>query len=124
MMGLCKVEGCIRPIENRDIGLCATHNKALRQEVKAPIAKASPKRKEQQAIYEERRKEFLKKHPRCRIFPNLKSQEVHHMKGRAGDLFLDERYWMPVSSKAHTLITLKPTWARAKGYIITRSTKF
>jgi hypothetical protein len=119
--GYCKVDDCGRPIENRTTRLCATHSKALRQIVKDSISKQGEKRKKEQPIYEERSKAFLRKNPRCRVYPKLRSEEVHHMKGRAGSLYLDERYWMAVSAKAHAEITNNPTWARAKGYIITRS---
>lgn len=116
----CKVAGCEKRTEGTT-GLCATHNRSLRQISNPRLKKVSVKRAEANKIYEEKRLAFLRKNPRCAVFPNLRSQDVHHQKGRVGELFLNEDFWLPVSRKAHTLITLKPKWALEKGYSLPRS---
>lgn len=71
--------------------------------------------------YTKKRKVFLAKHPTCAVFPNLKSVEVHHKKGRAGDLLLDETYWLAVSEEGHRKIHDYPVWAAENNFKILRS---
>lgn len=119
-MGYCRVPDCNRPTEGTT-GLCSSHNKALRDVVKAPIAKATTKRKGQMDEYHERAKEFIKG-KKCAVYPTLKAQEVHHMAGRSGEMLLDEKYWLPVSRKGHVMIEMKPEWAKKMGYSVSRIT--
>lgn len=112
---MAKCPNCSR-IENSDVcWLCGTTIRA--QAVKpVGIPKVSKKRLDENEIYNKRRVEFLKENPKCAVYPELKSEEVHHKKGRIGKLFLDENFWLPVSKKAHDKITKNPTWAIKKGY--------
>lgn len=68
-------------------------------------------------IYKKLRKEFLEQNPRCAVYQNRKATDVHHMRGRAGRLFLCVRYWLPVSRRAHIRIGEEPRWAREHGYL-------
>lgn len=122
-MGYCKVPDCNKPTENKDTGLCATHSKAMRKIVTTPIRRVSEKMQKSLNVYDEKRKKFLQRNPRCAVYPMLKSTQVHHMKGRIGALLLDERYWLPVSDKAHVEITNNPKWAISKGYSVSRETQ-
>jgi hypothetical protein len=78
------------------------------------------KRKDDDKIYFERRKIFLAKNPQCAVFPEKKSCEVHHKKGR-GIFYLDESTWLPVSKAGHTEINNYPEWAERMGFKIKRS---
>lgn len=122
MMGYCKVDGCNRPVENRDKGLCATHGRALRKVVAPPIKKVAERLQKKLVAYDERRRAFLH-NKRCAVYPTLPAKEIHHMRGRIGELLLDERWWLPVSHKAHAEITNKPKWAIANGYSLPRLVK-
>jgi hypothetical protein len=51
---------------------------------------------------------------RCR--PN----QVHHTKGRDGDLLLDERFWMAVCERGHRKINEEPKWAQKCGFRFTK----
>jgi hypothetical protein len=79
---------------------------------RVPVNKVSKKRKDENAIYSERRKVFL----------NDKSA-----KGRIGyadswardkgiTLFLDERYWIPASMEGHEYIEKHPQEAKDRGW--------
>ena len=46
--------------------------------------------------------------------------DIHHMKGREGDLLLDKKYWMPVCRKHHIYIEKHPVWAKENGYSLNR----
>lgn len=87
--------------------------KAKRKRI-APISKV---RAERLKIYAKQRKVFLATHPLCVVFPDRKSEDIHHVIGRAGKLLLDERYWLAVSREGHNLIHSNIKEAQAKGLI-------
>lgn len=43
--------------------------------------------------------------------------DVHHSRGRAGSLLIDERFWIPVCRRAHNWIQANPERARALGLL-------
>lgn len=43
--------------------------------------------------------------------------QVHHSRGRAGALLLDERWWIPVSMTGHQMIQNNPDLARKLGLL-------
>jgi len=114
----CKVADCNKRSEGKT-GLCASHNKALRQVVKTPIRKVGEKLQKSLAEYERRKRTFLQ-NKRCAVYPVLKATDVHHMAGRTKDLLNDEKYWLPVSRKGHVEIELNPAWAKKKGFSVSR----
>ena len=77
----------------------------------------SESRKPRMAEYMKRRAKFLKKYPKCAVYPDLDATDVHHTRGRVGSLLLNTNYWMAVSRKAHNEIGDNIEWAREKGYI-------
>ncbi len=56
----------------------------------------------------------------CPIYPNLPVEDVHHMRGKTGELYLDTRYWLAVSRKGHIKIENNPSWARRNGWSLSR----
>ena len=80
----------------------------------------SSKRKEQEVIYSKQRKEFLALKPMCEAhLPSVctkVSTDVHHMKGRVGDLLLDETHWLSVCRGCHYWIEFRPEAAKALGF--------
>lgn len=135
---------CGNRIENEDTGLCASCSAAQRKSAKdtikltkqqerkkaqrlagmrekrTPIKKASDKRKDQMSLYAIKRKLFLKG-KRCVVFPERMAVDVHHARGRSGDLLLDERFWKPVCREGHMKIHDNPEWAISEGYSISRN---
>jgi hypothetical protein len=77
-------------------------NKPTKRKALSPL---SPKRKGEFQEYLKKRKIFLEKHPICEAkIPGIcmyKASDVHHMKGRIGDLYLDERYWKALCRICH-----------------------
>lgn len=49
-----------------------------------------------------------------------RTEDVHHTRGRAGELLLDERFWLAVSRMGHDWIQKNPDKARAKGWLCER----
>lgn len=82
-----------------------------------PIAHFSKKREKKQREYRKIVKKFLSKNIRCQVKGcNKISEDVHHTRGRVGDLLTDERYFLAVCRDHHTLIECSPEWAKQKGY--------
>ena len=64
------------------------------------------------AAIEDLRESIRYGHPCCNR-PN----EVHHTRGRAGSLLLDERYWLALSKQGHRFVHEHPEVARENGWL-------
>lgn len=95
----------------------------LKEPTKKKIPKRSEKGKEEDKVYYPRRKKFLKDNPRCAVYSELKSEDVHHKRGR-GIYYLDVSTWLAVSRRAHTEINENPEWAIEMGYSELRLKKY
>lgn len=119
----CLFENCHREVikfRSTDKCYCAEHRYVVLKQNKKKIVKIkqiSDKRAVQLKEYSKLRKEFLKEHPMCAVYPYLKSNQVHHIRGRVGSLLNDVRYFLAVSPEGHTQIEMNPDWARSKGFI-------
>lgn len=82
--------------------------------LRKPIRKVSVERSKRLREYAKRRVWFLAKHPKCAVFPDRRSNEIHHTRGRIGRLLNDERFWVPVSRKGHEWINSHPAEARER----------
>ena len=60
---------------------------------------------------------FLQEHRQCAVYPNKRSTEVHHSRGRTGSLLLDTRFWFAVSHDGHRWIHDNIEAARQRGLI-------
>jgi hypothetical protein len=87
---------------------------------------ATKARAKQLRVYAKRVKQWLREHSHCAACAKLDmyrpgrpiiklASECHHIRGRNGELLLDERYWLPVCRKCHDWITLHGREARALG---------
>jgi hypothetical protein len=54
---------------------------------------------------------------RCPVFPHQVATEIHHKRGRVGNLLLDKRHWLAVSRDGHNWIHAHPTEARMRGWL-------
>jgi hypothetical protein len=91
---------------------------------------ASKERAKELRAYGKRVKVWLREHPHCRACLTLAEQaglairvirlasECHHMRGRNGDLLLDESWWLPVCRTCHDWITTHGKLARELGLIV------
>jgi len=89
-----------------------------------PIPKVSDKRKIENAKYSVLRIEFLgKKENQICPITGWPTTDIHHKKGRIGDLFLDTRYWIALSREGHQHVEDNPQWAKENGYSLDRLSK-
>jgi len=99
---------------------------AVTAKPRKPIRRRSAKMRGLMAEYNVRKAAYLQKHPWCAVYPWVgkigrqvrnPATEIHHTRGRAGTLLLDERYWLGVSAAGHDYIHENPQAARAQGYL-------
>jgi|31_taG_2_1085359.scaffolds.fasta_scaffold04746_5 hypothetical protein len=68
--------------------------------------------------YAKAKKVWLKANPVCTVDNcGRPTQDVHHMRGRAGLLLLEERWWLPVCRAHHDWIHKYPEEARIMGWL-------
>ncbi len=85
------------------------------------ISPRSKKRAKQEREYSKLRKVFLFTHPTCEILDcGCEATEIHHRKGRVGDLLTDERWFLAVCRAHHIYIELHPALAKEHGYSLSR----
>lgn len=115
----CKADGCKWDVWGG--GYCKNHQYLRDKRPKRPKFR-SDKRAEQEAQYSIDRRVFLDKPENqfCAVYPWLESTQVHHMKGKIGDLLLDQRWWLGVSDEGHKKIESEPLWAKEEGYSLSR----
>ena len=91
------------------------------------LPQRSPKRIKLDKEYSASRKVFLSLKPMCEAhLPQVCSQvssDVHHMKGRIGDLLLDQTYWLSVCRGCHYWIEHNSREAKELGFSINRLDK-
>jgi hypothetical protein len=87
------------------------------------ISPRSEKRSKEERSYAARRILFLKDNPMCQAaLPscNKFANQVHHKKGRIGDLLIDTQYWLAVCYTCHVWIELNPNEAKELGFSLNR----
>lgn len=82
------------------------------------IRRRTLKRAKQEREYLKQRPTFLEGKT-CPV-TGWPATQVHHMKGRIGDLLLDQRFWLAVSHEGHEKIENNPVWAKEQGYSMNR----
>lgn len=118
----CKNCGRYVPIENKDLGLCATCNQFER---------------DQDDLYSQVRRSFIAMCirvemvcPRCRR-PVDEDFTIHHKAGRTGyadtwarklgiTLLLDVRFFLTICLPCHQYIEPRPAFAKARGWTLDR----
>jgi hypothetical protein len=94
------------------------------EKVKAQgINKVSQKRSKELAEYTHKKKKFLAENPRCAVFPKQTAIDIHHIRGKIGSRFLDERYWLAVSRDGHNWIHDNEEEASKQGWYLSRLEK-
>lgn len=101
-------------------------SKAQAFDVPKPRIKTKSKKKSQEdAVYSQLRKVFLRKHPTCEAKLDgcsVQSTDVHHKKGR-GEFYLDVSTWLPACRSCHDWIELHPKEAKDMGFSESRLEK-
>ena len=78
----------------------------------------SEKRRRDSAEYERKKRIFLREHPFCGCSEcSKRSKDLHHSRGRAGPLYLDERYWLALCREHHDVCRDDPDRARKLGIL-------
>jgi hypothetical protein len=134
--GKCKVCPPEAPVQPLIGGMCKNHywednraKNALKNAGKPkaqpkPINKLSKKRQVEELRYKVLRIEFLgKKENQICPITKEKTTDIHHKKGRIGDLLLDTRYWVALSRRGHKFVEENPEWARKNGFSLNRLSK-
>lgn len=136
---VCRNKGCnnkFTPYKTTD-KFCSPgcfYKNQKQQPKKQQIRKISKNKIPLVSTYLKKRKLFLSKHPNCAVYPSKKATEIHHMMKRRGfadqyaidnkiPLYIDERFFLPVSRSGHEKIEENPEWAYANGFSIKNNTK-
>lgn len=88
-----------------------------------PIKRSTAKRSRQQRVYQALRLEQLKDVPSCELgLPGCTGMatEVHHAKGRIGDLLIDRRYYKSTCHTCHRWVTEHSREAIELGHSVSR----
>lgn len=86
-----------------------------------PINKVGKKLAKEKKTYLKLRLEFLEKPENmfCAVYPHLRSDQVHHKRGRGKNLNKVET-WLAVSDDGHKWIEANPKLARERGFTKSR----
>lgn len=97
------------------------------------IAKVSKKAYERNLMYKKARVDYLESHPVCEVklpdclIPTIDCDnsglQVHHRRGRIGDLMWDKRYFLAVCHNCHRYLEDHPEQAKANGWSLSRLSK-
>lgn len=79
----------------------------------------SPKRARQMRLYYKLRRDFLTLTPSCARC-GWPATQVHHKRGRVGELLTEVQHFLAVCDGCHRIITDNPTWAVQHGYSLPR----
>ena len=93
-----------------------------RRPKKPGIKKMSAKRAKQNTIYLQKRNAFLKLYPICQCCNIKQSTEIHHKKGRLGELLMDETQFFAICRDCHQWAETHPEWAKKHGFSESRLT--
>jgi hypothetical protein len=85
------------------------------------INKVGKKRSKEIGEYSYKKKIFMEANPQCAVYPHLKAIDIHHIRGRNGDLFLNEDFWLPVSRAGHNWIHENMIEAQKLGFVMLRN---
>lgn len=81
------------------------------------MKRVSDRQRKRLAEYSKLKREYLKQHPFCEVYPDRRSEDIHHLRGRTGRLLCDTRYWCAVSRAGHVWIHNNIQWARDNGWL-------
>ena len=87
------------------------------------LNKRSTKKIKEDNSYSELRKEFLTKHPVCMAhLPgcNQHSTDIHHIRGRIGDRYLNIEDWVSLCRSCHVLVETSPDIGRDLEFVKSR----
>ena len=95
------------------------HNRVIELSQSEKIKPRSVKRAKQERDYSCVREKFLLKNPDCERCQNV-ATEVHHKKGREGNLLCDTTYFMATCRECHIWIENNPLQAKREDWSLNR----
>jgi hypothetical protein len=100
--------------------VCYFKGKLEKKKKPKRIPAFSDKKLEQHKEYRILRDKYLSEHPICEVHDcNKPTTNLHHKKGRIGDLLCNVNYFMACCSTCHPQrIHENPKWAREHNYLI------
>jgi len=121
----CQHTGCAYKVWGK--GFCKNHQwertdrKPRKITVSKPIKPMSKKLSSERVIYRKLRIEFLARIENmfCAVYPDLRSDQVHHMRGR-GKYLNDTSTWLAVSGEGHAWIEANPKLSKERGFTKSR----
>lgn len=90
---------------------------------KKPINKSSAKNEARKLLYTPVRNKFLRENPKCLAKLEgctKEATDVHHKKGREGDLLIDTKFFLPSCRSCHNQIEDGGEWVYEQGFKIKR----
>ena len=94
--------------------------------VKKIKPRSSKRAKQEQEYIKHSRPEYLAKNPYCEIKHDgctYNATQIHHKKGRIGDLLNDKEYFCATCDNCHRWAELNPKEAKEKGFSLSRYNK-
>lgn len=87
---------------------------------KKGLRRASKERARQLRAYAILRPIYLRSHPYCMAFGHCsrRAREIHHTKGRAGELLCEDEWFIPICPRHHQWIHDHPNKARELGLLL------
>lgn len=88
-----------------------------------PIPKVSANQIERLAKYRKVRDQFMNENKNCQArLENctIKATDIHHSKGKIGDLLTDKRYFKALCRNCHSYLEVHPNEAKEKGFSLSR----
>jgi hypothetical protein len=79
----------------------------------------SKKRAKQLRAYKKVRDQYMFLHPNC-VRCKREASEIHHKKGRMGELLTNTKYFISVCRECHHFIETNPVAAKMFGYSLDR----
>jgi len=89
--------------------------KSIKPTAKKPLSPRSSKQQKLEALYSILRTKYLQHHPYCEAhLPGcqINASDIHHKKGRTGDLMLDDTEFLAVCRMCHGWIETHPEEAK------------
>lgn len=87
------------------------------------MKKITDKRKKQYKLYRTKRDKYMSINKICEVDGCKRpSCDLHHKKGKEGELLYKEDFFMAVCRTCHNRITVDSRWAIKNGYSLRRST--
>ena len=92
------------------------------KDISKPISKVSSKQLERLAKYRKIRNEFMaNKNCEAKLQGcTIKATDLHHAKGKIGDLLTDSRYFRALCRNCHNYIETHPNFAKENNYSLNR----